>query len=146
VCPALAAGEGEWCHEDLAVDLPTWLVPVARAAGLRWQGLTFSYLVLRRDGRSVLGELPLSAPGRLRLRIVSDRIATKGKAEIFACTERGERPRLRRLDRDRRADEPDLERGDLVTLDATGPAAGAPVDDRGRIGSQVQVDVWRGWK
>src|SRR5215472_6890137 len=48
-CPALTR-EGDWCHEDLDVDLPPWLVPVARAAGLRWQRLTFSYLVLRRDG------------------------------------------------------------------------------------------------
>ena len=30
---------------------PAWLVPVARAAGLRREGLTFSYLVLRKDGR-----------------------------------------------------------------------------------------------
>src|SRR5258708_1037010 len=29
-CPALAT-EGDWCHEDLSVDLPAWLVPVARA-------------------------------------------------------------------------------------------------------------------
>src|SRR3712207_8562489 len=49
-CPMLAI-ETEWCHEDLAVDLPPWTVPLARAAGLRWQGLTFSYLVLRKDGR-----------------------------------------------------------------------------------------------
>lgn len=49
-CPMLAT-EGEWCHEDLPVDLPPWVVPLARAAGLRWQRLTFSYLVLRRDGR-----------------------------------------------------------------------------------------------
>ena len=40
-CPALAR-ETDWCHEDLAVDLPGWVVPIARAAGLRREGLTFS--------------------------------------------------------------------------------------------------------
>src|SRR5688500_10882299 len=44
-CPALVKEE-DWCHEDVAVDLPKWLVPLARAAGLRFQGLTFSHLVL----------------------------------------------------------------------------------------------------
>src|SRR5260370_6010424 len=31
-CPALVR-DSDWCHEDLAVDLPQWLMPVARAAG-----------------------------------------------------------------------------------------------------------------
>ena len=31
-CPALAT-KGDWCHEDLPLDLPEWLVPLARAAG-----------------------------------------------------------------------------------------------------------------
>ena len=29
----MLAREGDWCHEDLPVDLPPWLVPVARADG-----------------------------------------------------------------------------------------------------------------
>jgi ribosomal protein RSM22 (predicted rRNA methylase) len=138
-CPARAS-EGDWCHEDLDVDLPEWLVPLARAAGLRWQGLTFAYLVLRRDRRSLADELRPPAPERLRLRVVSDRLVSKGKSEVFACTEHGDRPRLRRLDRDLRVGEAMLARGDVVTLD--GPAR--PTDDRGRIGRDVGVDVWRG--
>ncbi|HEY8078387.1 MAG TPA: small ribosomal subunit Rsm22 family protein, partial [Labilithrix sp.] len=135
-CPVLA-GEGDWCHDDLPVDLPAWLVPLARAAGLRWQGLTFAYVVLRRDGRTLAGELRPAAPNRLRLRVVSDRLETKGKTELFACTEAGERPRLRRLDRDVGDDEPAIARGDVVTIDG-------PIDERGRIGRDVAIDVWRG--
>jgi ribosomal protein RSM22 (predicted rRNA methylase) len=137
-CPALA-GEGDWCHEDLTVDLPGWLVPVARAAGLRWQGLTFSYLVLRRDGASLAASLP-AVPGR-RLRVISDRIVTKGKTEIFGCTAEGERVRLRRLDRDAAEQNEawdELGRGDVVTL--TGEGA---IDERGRIAPHAGVDVWR---
>ncbi len=119
-CPALGVA-GEWCHEDLAIDLPPWLEPVARAAGLRWQGLTFSYLVLRRPGeralRTFLGEA--TAPGRARARIISGALVSKGKREHFVCAETGERARISRLDRD--ADEKNaawdsLARGDLVAI------------------------------
>jgi ribosomal protein RSM22 (predicted rRNA methylase) len=167
-CPVLATA-GEWCHEDLPIDLPAWVVPLARAAGLRWQGLTFSYLVLRRDTRRLVGELDRtgSAP-RLHLRVISELMRTKGKAEVFACTSTGERLRLRRLDRDAVDSGPGAEataswsklgRGDVVTL--TGEAGHAhaadanvksdapsaapavpPVDGRGRLSSTAQIDVW----
>jgi ribosomal protein RSM22 (predicted rRNA methylase) len=109
-CPALAV-ETDWCHEDLPIDLPRWLVPVARAAGLRREGLTFSYLVLRRDGVRLADHAghaddadqadnadqadqagpPVSRPGAARLRVVSDLIRTKGKREAFVCGELGDR-------------------------------------------------------
>ena len=112
-CPALAR-EGDWCHEDLPIDLPKWLVPVARAAGLRWEGLTFSYLVLRRDARTLDSSVPAGA-----LRAISKLIITKGKREVSLC---GSTVTLdaRRLDRDATAkNEPfdDIARGDLVTLE-----------------------------
>jgi SAM-dependent methyltransferase len=84
-CPALAH-EGDWCHEDLDVDLPDWLVPVARAAGLRREGLTFSYLVLRRDGANLAGAMRAPA-GAARLRVVSQAMRSKGKREAFVCGE-----------------------------------------------------------
>lgn len=132
-CPALAT-EGDWCHEDVAVDLPAWLVPLARAAGLRWQGLTFSYLVLRGGDRLV----DRVRGGGLRLRVVSDVMHTKGKTELFACTEAGRRVRMRRLERDERTVPTgweELRRGDVVTV--TGD-----VDDKGRLAPSVAIDVW----
>jgi len=102
-CPA-RSNEEAWCHEDLDVDLPRWLVPVASAAGLRWQGLTFSYLVLRRDGRTLRQERPASSN---LVRVVSEAIVTKGKREAFVCGDLdangarvADRARLMRLDRD----------------------------------------------
>ncbi len=123
-CPALV-NPTDWCHEDLAIDLPTWLVPTARAAGLRWEGLTFSYLVLRRDERTLAASLP---EARMRLRVVSGLVVTKGKIEVFLCgeLENGEvgRVRARRLDRERT--EPNaawdaLTRGDLVSIEPPFP-------------------------
>lgn len=107
----------DWCHEDLPIDLPEWLHPVARAAGLRYEGLTFSYLVIRHAGLPTLRE---HAP----LRVVSDLIRTKGKREAWVCgdplSDGGERKTRRvRLDRDasssNRAWE-EVGRGDLISL------------------------------
>lgn len=87
-CPALVR-DTDWCHEDLAVNLPRWLVPVARAAGLRHEGLTFSYLVLRAGGGPWGGlcDEVAAPPGGARLRVVSDTVRTKGKREAFLCGE-----------------------------------------------------------
>lgn len=105
-CGALTR-ESDWCHEDLAVDLPHWLVPVARAAGLRREGLTFSYLVLHRGARR-LADAVGAPPGAARLRVVSGGIRTKGKLEAFVCGDFAgpdglvaARARLMRLDRER---------------------------------------------
>jgi ribosomal protein RSM22 (predicted rRNA methylase) len=85
-CPALRL-ETDWCHEDVDVDLPAWLVPIARGAGLRYQGLTFSYLVLRRDKKTLADAVAEPRGGRVR--VVSKKLATKGKSELFLCGELG---------------------------------------------------------
>jgi ribosomal protein RSM22 (predicted rRNA methylase) len=118
-CPMLAR-EADWCHEHVDVGLPEWLVPVARAAGLRWEGLTFAYLVLRRDGRR--------RPGRLR--VVSEPLVSKGRSDRWVCGELPEGPgrmRLGRLDRhasDANAAWDALSRGDIVDVDPLEPRIG----------------------
>lgn len=157
-CPALAI-ETEWCHEDLPVDLPSWVVPLARASGLRWQGLTFSYLVLRKDGRVPVPRLPADDGARVRFRAVSDLLRTKGKAELFVCAEDGLRTRIRRLDRDVPSERgipfADLRRGDIVTLSSAiadssklndpvqgeSPLTGRPIDERGRVRAETHAAI-----
>lgn len=95
-CPMLPREE-DWCHEDRPIDLPSWLVPVAKEAGLRWEGLTFSFLALATEPRTSGGE------GKAELRVVSPIKNTKGKCEFEVCGQdvgpiQGI---LRRLDRDR---------------------------------------------
>ncbi|MBK8216819.1 MAG: hypothetical protein IPK71_24095 [Myxococcales bacterium] len=129
-CPARLRDD-DWCHEDLPVDLPPWLVPVARAAGLRHEGLSLAYLVLRPDGRSLATLMP-----SVRLRAVSSLLRSKGKEEIFACgTFDGEpaKRRLRRLDRhasEANAAWSSLARGDL--FDA-GPLDGERLSEAAHV-------------
>lgn len=91
-CPMLL-GERDWCHETLDYALPKPLADVARAAGLRYEGLSYAALVLTRAPRAFA-----AGEGAL-YRIVSDRLHTKGKLELFGCGESGYQ-RLTRLERD----------------------------------------------
>ncbi len=141
-CPMLA-DEDAWCHEDLPIDLPSFIVPLARAAGLRFQGLTFAYLVLRKDDLSL--RKSVIHDDRVHLRIVSELLRSKGKTELFGCMATGERWRIRRLDRDEERGQgtpfDDLAKGDLVRFSGgTEP----PIDDRGRLIPVITIDVWRG--
>jgi ribosomal protein RSM22 (predicted rRNA methylase) len=135
-CPALAT-ETEWCHEDLAVDLPDWVAPLARAAGLRWQGLTFSYLVVRR-GAGAPARAATPPLTQLRFRAVSEQLRSKGKAELWICTDAGARRRIRRLDRHAGAEQgaafETLRRGDVVTV-------APPPDEKGSLPADVAIDV-----
>lgn len=144
-CPMLPI-ETEWCHEDLPIDLPSWVVPLARAAGLRWQGLTFSYLVLRKDGMTPGLRLSPDA-GKVRFRTVSDLLGSKGKVELVICGEDGQRRRLRRLDRDAALDVgvpfSELRRGDIVTL-TCGEGTEllrSPIEPSGRVAGKTYVAI-----
>ncbi len=134
-CPLLAR-DADWCHEDLEVDLPERLKPVAKAAGLRWQGLTFSYLIVGASGPT-LGDLSRTG-GRLE-RVVSAPLVSKGKRELVVCGDPlRDAPdpaygphgaRVGRLDREASDANAPIEgaaRGDLLRL-------AAALDDKGRV-------------
>ena len=87
-CPMLAS-ERDWCHEELPYALPPPLARVARAAGLRFEGLSYAQLVLGHEARSV----------HTGVRVVSERLQSKGKLELFGCGEQG-LTRFTLLDRD----------------------------------------------
>jgi hypothetical protein len=150
-CPALVL-DSDWCHESLPVDLPDWLVPVARAAGLRFERLTFSYLVLGK-GRPSLRDALVASKVAGRLRVVSEVIASKGKREAFMCGEfasssgdlvaaRSLVSRLTRHERDGARDRAErsprwahLERGDLLVVDP------APAIESPRVGQAARVEL-----
>lgn len=106
-CPMLER-ERDWCHEELPLALPESLRAVARGAGLRWEGLSYAYLTLRREPRSI-------APGAWR--IVGGPIESKGRTEWYACGEPG-LVRIARLARTRGEGDPleGARRGSLVEI------------------------------
>jgi SAM-dependent methyltransferase len=122
-CPMLF-GDRDWCHDDLPVALPPPLAQVARAAGLRFEGLSFSALAFGRRPR-------VHVPGAFR--VVSDVLRSKGKREAYVCGVDG-RVRLDLLDRDVPRGAPDplggLRRGATLVLPPLafeGGDEGAPV-------------------
>lgn len=75
-CPLLLR-ERDWCHAELPIALPDALVPLAREAGLRFEGLSYATLALRNAAPSEV------APRRAT--IVGGPIRTKGKVELQLC-------------------------------------------------------------
>jgi ribosomal protein RSM22 (predicted rRNA methylase) len=123
-CPLLRR-ERDWCHADDALALPEPLASIARAAGLRFEGLSYAYLSLRRASLS-------REPAH---RVVGGPIVQKGRTEWHLCRAPS-LVRLSVLHRDR--DETDrlasLGRGDLVIVDPA-PEGDAPL----RVGKDASV-------
>lgn len=90
-CPLLAR-ERDWCHEDLPLKLPPGLAALAKEAGLRFEGLSYSYLTLR-------GGAPLTDALEANARVVGGPIRSKGRSELHVCTG-GRHRRLNVLDRE----------------------------------------------
>lgn len=112
-CPALANPK-DWCHADLAWDPPADIQALDKLTGLRKDSLKFSYLILRKDGRS------LSALyGENAFRVVSEPLVSKGKTEFYICGEPGRRL-VARLDKDANAQNESLgklQRGDIISFE-----------------------------
>ncbi|AKF09736.1 small ribosomal subunit Rsm22 family protein [Sandaracinus amylolyticus] len=122
-CPMLE-GERDWCHEELPLALPDALKTVARGAGLRWEGLSYAYLTLRKT------------PGRVAdaWRVVGGPIESKGRTEWHACGEPG-LVRIARLTRNRREGDAleGAQRGSMIAIEGE-PAPGETLrTDRVRI-------------
>lgn len=136
-CPLLVR-ETDWCHEDVPVDVPDFLVPLAKKAGLRWEGLTFSYLIVSPTPPRLVDALT-AAPNRER--VVSSLLVTKGKSEAILCGDplrddpaNPHGTRMGRLDRARsEANEPfgSIGRGDIITV--------GKLDEKLRVGREDAV-------
>lgn len=113
-CPMLPS-ERDWCHQELPYALPARLAAVARAATLRYEGLSYASLVLANEPR-----IDDAAVG---YRVVSDPLESKGKLELFGCG----KPGYVRLTRLARHESPEnapfghARRGDLLSLDSAEP-------------------------
>jgi SAM-dependent methyltransferase len=120
-CPMLSS-ERDWCHQELAYALPPPLADVARAASLRYEGLSYASLVLANTPRPTL---PVHS-----YRVVSDRLPSKGKLELYGCSEAGY-TRLTRLDRhasERNQAFESARRGHVLTVSTSSPRIGADTE------------------
>ena len=82
-CPALANPK-DWCHEDRPWDPPEIITGIDSRIGLRKDSLKFSYVVLRKDGRTLA-----DVCGPDAYRVVSEPLVSKGKRELYLCGREG---------------------------------------------------------
>ena len=90
-CPALVRVD-DWCHEERLWMPPPAIQTIDREVGFIKDALKFSYLLLRKDGRTIVERQSDI------YRVVSELREFKGEKRAWLCNERG-RPEVGRLDR-----------------------------------------------
>ncbi len=111
-CPALVKAD-DWCHEERPWTPPTIVSAIDKEVGFIKDALKFSYVILRKDGRTVV---PRAAD---RYRVVSELRVMKGEKRAWLCNETG-RPEVGRQDRLRSETNKavdDWHRGAIVRVD-----------------------------
>ena len=111
-CPALIK-EDDWSHEERPWMPPPIVATIDRKVGFIKDALKFSYLLLRKDGRTIVPRAPTV------FRVVSELREMKGEKRAWLCNETG-RPEVGRLDRERpetNAVLDDWHRGAIVRID-----------------------------
>jgi ribosomal protein RSM22 (predicted rRNA methylase) len=111
-CPALLK-ETDWCHEERPWTPPPLVAAIDRQVGFIKDALKFAYLLLRKDGKTVVERRPDV------YRVVSELRSMKGEKRAWLCNETG-RPEVGRLDRMRspsNAAFDEWHRGAIVRID-----------------------------
>ena len=134
-CPALLHPD-DWCHEERAWDPPVHVQEIDQEVGFIKDALKFSYLLLRKDGRTIV---PRDSS---TFRIVSELRELKGDTRAWVCNElgRSEIGRLDRAESETNAAWDDCQRGAIVRIEALKRKEGATL---GRISSDGTVEIIR---
>ena len=90
-CPALVKPD-DWCHEERAWEPPVSIQEIDGEVGFIKDALKFSYLLLRKDGKTIVDRHPDV------YRVVSELRELKGEKRAWLCNETG-RPEIGRQDR-----------------------------------------------
>ncbi len=90
-CPALAKAD-DWCHEERAWEPPVIIQEIDEQVGFIKDALKFSYVLLRKDGKTIVDRKPDV------YRVVSELRVMKGEKRAWLCNEQG-RQEVGRQDR-----------------------------------------------
>ncbi len=90
-CPALMKPD-DWCHEERAWEPPMIIQQIDNEVGFIKDALKFSYLLLRKDGKTIVDRQPNV------YRLVSELRVMKGEKRAWLCNEQG-RQEVGRQDR-----------------------------------------------
>jgi ribosomal protein RSM22 (predicted rRNA methylase) len=90
-CPALVKPD-DWCHEERAWEPPASIQEIDGEVGFIKDALKFSYLLLRKDGKTIVDRQPDV------YRVVSELRHLKGEKRAWLCNETG-RSEIGRQDR-----------------------------------------------
>jgi hypothetical protein len=80
-CPALVK-EGDWCHEERPWTPPPIVSEIDQVVGFIKDALKFSYVILRKDGRTIVPRKPDL------FRVVSELREMKGEKRAWLCKDR----------------------------------------------------------
>lgn len=132
-CPALI-NPHDWCHEERSWSPPAVIREIDAQVGFIKDALKFSYLLLRKDGRTIVDRGPTVH------RVVSELLEMKGDKRAWLCNESG-RQLVGRLDKacsDTNRVFDDWRRGAIIRVDQ--------IERRGPVGRIVKdsrVDLIR---
>ncbi len=90
-CPALVKPD-DWCHEERVWDPPGIIQEIDEQVGFIKDALKFSYLLIRKDGETIVERRPDV------YRVVSELRVLKGEKRAWLCSEQG-RQEVGRQDR-----------------------------------------------
>lgn len=108
-CPMLSGTKGDWCHFYVDWEEPQFMKSLDQILGNQNRFLKMSYVILQKHG-------PEHRRKDTQFRVVSNRMATRGKTEVILCGKSG-RIRLSLLDRHQSSKNQAItkvKRGDLV--------------------------------
>ena len=138
-CPALVRAD-DWCHEERPWVPPAWIQTIDREVGFIKDALKFSYLLLRKDGWTIVQR-------KLDIyRVVSELREFKGEKRAWLCNElgRSEVGRLDRLASPKNAAVDDWHRGAIVQIErVVRKERSGKISTVGRIESDAAIQIVR---
>lgn len=138
-CPALIKAD-DWCHEERPWTPPPIVDAIDREVGFIKDALKFSYVILRKDGRTIVPRAPD------RYRVVSELREMKGEKRAWLCNETG-RPEVGRQDRLRSESNAGVDgwhRGAIVRIsEIVRKTKDGRQSALGRIGKESSVEIVR---